>query len=791
MTLPGMRFLFRPFRRNLTYTVINLLGLAMGLTCAFFILLYVSREYSFDRNQVNRNSVYRILSIYRDFDWKMPLAPYPLGPALLASYPDVAAVTRVDRQDMIIHQGDKSLRTRNILAVDPAVKDIFTFHFIEGSGSRLFDDPNRIALSSSFAGNLFPGGNCVGQVIECEIGEQKVQMTVSAVYEDFPETCTFRPQGLIPVKWTLEPMEKDFNDPDFASRYDQFYYQTYIRLKSGVDPDRFRTLLQEAGRKYIPEKSHVSLDMQRLSDIYLHSEDIVNNRTQSGDLGKIRVFSLIGVLILLVAAFNYIILSTARSALRYREIGMRKVSGATRGALSRQIFGESLLIALFALPIAFVAMLLLLPTVNRMFGLHLVYTLHEQWLPTLVFAGICLATGILSGSYLALYLARLNPVEILRNRVHLSGRNSLFYKSLVVVQVVIFMGLLSASGLIFHQISHVSAMNLGIDRENLVIVNTSPRKIADPLPFIDEIRKSPLIVNASNATFCPPAYSKSVSNLPRFDDPSAMVAVESLPVGMNFIETLGLQVVQGRSFSPDYPGDRDNSAIINETAVRELGMKGDPVGQKLGDRTIIGVIRDFNLHSAREKVPPLRMSLSDKYIYEVPVRLKAGRTLEGLDFLKAEWERFVPGQPLEYVFFDDAVAGMYSSDRDFGRNIRVFTTIAALIALLGLFGLSLFMASRRTREIGIRKINGAGTGDILLLLDRGFVVLVVLAFVISVPLTARVMENWLAGFAFRAPVGVWVYLKSGLVALAVVLATVSIHAWRAARANPADAVRSE
>ena len=277
----------------------------------------------------------------------------------------------------------------------------------------------------------------------------------------------------------------------------------------------------------------------------------------------------------------------------------------------------------------------------------------------------------------------------------------------------------------------------------------------------------------------------------RFDDPSVKVSVEELGIGMDFIETFKFTIISGRSYTQDFAGDNENSVILNESAVRELGIEGDPIGQKIRKRSIIGVIKDFNLHSAKEKIPPLCLYLSDQYIFVLPVRLANGRIDEGLSFLKAEWNKISPQQPMEYEFFDDRLHYMYKEDRNFGRNIRIFTTLATIIALLGLFGLSLFMASRRTREIGIRKISGADTMDIILLLNRGFFILVLIAFVISVPLTGWIMEKWLAGFAYRAPVGVWVYLKSGVIALAVVLLTVSIHAWRASRTNPAEVIKCD
>jgi len=790
MKFQNLQIFLRPFRRNLLYTLINLLGLSIGLTCAFLILLYVSREYSFDKNQKNRQNVYRILSHYEELKWTMPLSPYPLGPVLKSDYPEIEAFTRTNGLWLTIKKGDNSIPVRTAQGVDPGVADIFTFHFVEGGGTKLFDDPGQIALSKTLAKQIFADKSGLGSVLECQVEGEPANLTVSAVYEDFPETSTFRPGALVPVKWTLRKMNTYIKDPGFETNFDHIYYQTYFRLKPGVPADAFRTKIKQAGKKYIRAEMNVSLDMQSLKDIYLHSSYLTNNRTITGDLQRIWVFTVIGILILLIAAFNYVILSAARSSLRYREIGMRKVVGATRGLLSTQIFGESLLMSFLALPVALVAMLLLLPIVNRLFDTNLTFSLNDQVIPLFGFLVICVVTGFLSGSYLAIYLARLNPVEVLRNKASVSGRSSIFYKILVVVQVTIFIGFLSASGLIFHQIRYVENMDIGLDRKNLVIIHTNPEKIPNPLTFVDEIRKSPLILNASSAYDCPPAYNKSVTIMTRFDDPSVKVSVEELGVGMDFIETFKFSLISGRSFTRDFAGDKDNSVILNESAVLELGIGGDPIGQKIKNHAIIGIIRDFNLHSAKEKIAPLCLYLSDQFIFALPVRLAEGRTREGLVFLKSEWKKISPELPMEYEFFDDALTFMYKEDRNFGRNIQIFTTLATLIALLGLFGLSLFMASRRTREIGIRKIAGAETLDIILLLNKVFLMLVLIAFVISIPLTGWVMEKWLAAFAFRAPVGVWVYLRSGIIALVVVQLTVSIHAWRASRTNPAEVIHS-
>lgn len=779
----------RHLRKDWPYTLINVIGLTIGLSLVFFIILFVNREFSWNKTHEHRDNAYRMLVHTGALDWTQPLTPYPFGPAMKDELPDIQAFTRLSSARAEVVKEDGSILPIRLTGVDPGVFDIFSFKYLAGPGaSQLLKSKDEVVLSKQYADGLFGDKDPIGQTLSCTGSVGEFNLVVTGVFDDFPATSTFRPQALFSVEW----INTFYNFKNSETDWYSCFFELYFRLRDGADIDDFKQQLRGMEEKYFEPGWLYTLDIQKITDMYLHSGDLVNARTRQGDLKKIKIFSLVGILVLLIAAFNYVILASARTAARYREIGLRKVNGASRRSISTQIYGESVLTSLLAFPLSLLVVFLLIPKVNQVLGTQISFDPGEQ--PWLLpgFLGVCLFVGILSGAYLAVYLSRLRIVDILRSRSALSNTRSGLYKVLVTAQILIFIGMLSCSSIIFKQVRYAEKMDPGFDRENLFLVNIDMFKFTQWNAFAEELRSLSGVENAGVAMGGPPTEGRGVFSVPHLQDPELMVTIEGLSVGGYYPETMGFRLVSGRFFTPGAEEGENKPIIVNETALRELGVEGDPIGQDLGGSRVIGVISDFHVHSVKSRITPMFISMSTSYCYEVAVRIKSQQQEETISQIEAVYKRMGgPDVLFRIQSYDDALANVYHTERSFAKTLTGFTGLAIFIAVLGLFGLSLLLASRRTKEIGIRKVHGASVLNIMATINKSFTIYTGLAFVLSVPLSIWIMQNWLQNFVYRTTIG-WVeFAGSGVIALFIVWLTVSYHAWRAARMNPAEAIRWE
>ena len=779
----------RHLRKDWPYTLINLIGLTIGLSLVFLIILFVNREFSWNKSHEHRDDSYRLLVHNGALDWNQPLTPYLLGPVLEEEVPDVLAYTRISTARVNIIQEDGSEYPIRITGADPGVFKVFSFKYIASAGSsQLMKSRDEVVLSKQLSDVLFGEKDPVGQSLSFTGRGGEFNLTVSGVYDNFPETSTFRPQAL----FSVDRVAAFYNMENIETDWRSCFFELYFRLREGASSSDFERQLRSIEEKYFEKDWLYSLDKQNISDMYLHSDELVNARTHQGDLKKIKIFTLVGILVLLIAAFNYVILASARTAARYREIGLRKVNGASRRSISTQIYGESVLTSLLAFPLSLLTVALVIPKINQIMGTKLAFEpgVHPWLLPG--FLAVCLFIGIFSGAYLAIYLSRLRPVDILRSRSGLSSTRSVLYKVLVTVQIVIFIGMLSCSAIIFKQVKYAETMDPGFERENLFLIDIDMYKFTQWNAFAGELRNLSGVENAGVAMGGPPTESMGVFQMPHLTDPEQMITIEGLSVGESYPETMGFRLISGRFFTPGAEDNEIRQIIANETAIRELGIVGDPVGQEIGTRRIIGVIRDFHVHSAKSKITPMFISLNTKYCYEVAVRINPLQQEQTMKQIEAVYRR-MGGPDVLYSIqsFDDALANMYNTERSFAKTLTGFTGLAIFIAVLGLFGLSLLLASRRTKEIGIRKVYGAPVWRIVTTINRSFTIYTGLALLIAIPLSIWIMQSWLQNFIYRTTIGWLEFAASGMIALVIVWLTISYHAWRAARMNPAEAIRWE
>ncbi|MBL7110811.1 MAG: FtsX-like permease family protein [Bacteroidales bacterium] len=596
----------------------------------------------------------------------------------------------------------------------------------------------------------------------------------------------------MPTDLAVRYWKKRWNNDNFLVDWTATYFgQTYLLLPENYDPAKLEAKFPEFEATYIPEESKIKFRLQSLKDVYLRSSHLVNNRTATGNIKNVYIFSLIGFLILVIASINYTILSTARASTRSKEIGIRKVTGAGRKTLVRQILGESIITSFISLPLALLLAHLLLPSVNQLFRKDLAFQLTENWHFIAGFILLTLLVGLMSGSYLAFYLSSFKPVDVLKSKINTGINKSVYQKILITIQLVIFIVLLLGTGIIFRQIRYVQNKDMGFNREGLMTIYHDDDEFRKRyFSFKNEVIKHPGVLNVSATMFGPPYNGGMQWEIPLKDNPDEIVRVEGLAVDFNYIETLEFTLLAGRAFSEEYGSD-SSAIILNETAVKKLGID-DPVGEVIQDRTVIGVIKDFHLHTFHSEIMPMVIDIMDmKYSHDVVIRIDPENVSNTIAFIEEKWKEFAPDSPFEYSFFDDALEALYDDEKRFGKIISLSTLIAVFIACIGMFGLSLFIGEQRIKEIGIRKVFGSSSTQVVMLILKQYMLMVLIANLVAWPVAWYVMNRWLQNFAYRTKFEIWLFFAVAALSMIIVLATITFQTVKAAQTNPSETLKFE
>ena len=781
----ALRFL----KQNKAFTAINLFGLSIALAASFIILLYVINELSYDHYHKKWARIYRVNTYYSDFKRVMAMTPFVLSSTLKNEYPQIeksANTTLVN--EFYLKGNNEDIRLPGTVGSSSEIFDIFTIP-LKGKSKRdkLLDDLNSIVLSFKVAEKIFPGIDPVGKEITGVVNGKESIFVVTGVFEDMPVNSTFRAQCFVNIKLTLDPINKAYNNNDAETNWQYDFWSTWILMKKNTNASELEKGFGVFERKYINEKLKKNYRLQNLTDIYLNS-NIANNGVR-GDIKNIRMFSAIAFVILLVAAINYIILSTAVSTSRAKEIGIRKTNGGDNRSLRNQLLSESIILSIVVLPFALLFMCLALPFAGQLFQTKLNILSYNLFTYILLYLALTLLIGIASGIYTSYYLSRLKIMHILTNAIH-SGKNKQFFRSgLITLQLIIFCTFLSCSLIIRSQYKYALNKDYGYYKNDVLFVHLGPH-FKSYSAFIDKLKSSQYVISASGIMQELPLVSSPSYIYPHFVNKDKQIVVSGLAIGYNLLETMGLTLLKGRDFSKEFGGDLNKSVILNEEAVKQLGLT-EPIGQVLGSRTIIGVVKDFNLFSIHSDIPPLNIHISDNIIYEVAIHYKHGSLTELLPFLKVEWEKASPDKPFGFTTIEDVILDIYSSEKNLITIVTIFSIFTILIAALGLLGLTLFVARTRTKEIGIRKIFGCSERSIVFSFLKKNLLFVVLASSVSIPVTLFIMTKWLSNFSSRIILHWWIFAISFLVSLIVVTLTVLIHAYRASISNPVKALKYE
>jgi len=799
-----LKVALRNLWKNKAFSAINILGLASGLAVCLLIVLYVVDELSYDKYNVNADRIYRLdADIYfNNTSAIFAVAPDPLALTLKREYPVVQEMTRVNNQnDILIKKDNQNVQDHHCGYVDSTFFKVFTIPMIAGNASTALKEPNSIVIDETTAKKYFHSTDVVGKTLYVD---NNTNCKITGVIKDIPRQSHFhyhflRPRGKDNESWLSN---NTFN---------------YILVKPGVSRAEMQKDVDATINKYIgrdlEQQLHSSLKdlqskgnhfiyrMMPLTDIHLHSNKQYEAEANS-DITYVYIFSVIAIFILLIACVNFMNLSTARSANRAKEVGIRKVVGSLRTSLITQFLTESVLLSFFSLVLAILIAALLLPLFNQLANKHMsVATLFSTWLfPVMI--GLVTVVGCIAGSYPAFYLSSFQPIQVIKGKIAKGFRNSWLRSSLVVFQFSISIILIIGTIVIYNQINFIRAKKIGYKRDQVILVHNIYNLNENRKLFRDQLKDIPGVDNATEGDM---PVANSFDNEGWFRDPSfdatKAVVLNNFYVDEHYIPTLGMEMKEGRNFSKDFPTD-SSGVILNEAAVKVLGFK-DPFKETLyrpdfhKDGTItpapfhvVGVVKDFNFHSLHEAVAPLIIQFGDNY-GSVAVRVNTKNINSVISSIESKWHAMAPGQPFNYSFMDDDFNNIYTTEQQTGKLFITFAIFAIFIGCLGLFGLVTYAAEQRTKEIGIRKVLGASVGGIVAMLSKDFARLVLIASVIAFPVAWWTMHSWLQSFAYRTGISWWIFIIAALAAVMIAMITVSFQAIKAAIANPVKSLRTE
>lgn len=787
-----LKVAFRNLRSHKGYSLINISGLGIGLACCFLIVLFVQHELSYDQFHSNSDRLYRMLLARQDnpADRKAVTAS-GYAPLLEEAFPEVEEVVRffMNSPTATLGYDSENRRVGGVAYADENVFKAFDFSLVRGNPETALQTANSIVLTEAAATSWFGEKDPVGETFTFFRGSNRLELQVTGILEEVPSNSHLQFDYLISFR-TL----KAWMGEDALHEFTNSNYYTYVLLTEGVRPDQLARKFPDFIRTYRGEESRELPILQPLADIHFTTDVMFDIGTNS-DERYLYIFSMVAVFVLLIASINFMNLSTARAAKRAKEVGVRKAVGAHRRQLIWQFFGESILASVFAIVLAFVLLALGAPLLNVLIGREITFEFANSWTIPVTLIGIGLLTGLISGGYPAFVLSSFNPAVTLKGLKTRGKKGNGLRKGLIVVQFAISVFLIVAVTTIYRQLDYMKSLDLGFQKEQVVYVNLSGPVKERFETFRQMLLRNPSIQHVGITGNRPGSVNTNRGYKWPGTEEEEGKSFYSMFVDQHSVEALDLEFVAGRNFSADIETDVSHGYILNETAVRELGWT-DPVGMpfrawddEMGQ--VIGVVKDFHYQSLHQEIGPIVLDMKPGWSWTAAIRVAPGNLAGTMDYLGQQWKAMEPELPLVYRFLDEEFDRLYRDEEQLGNLFGYFTSLAILIACLGLFGLAAFVAEQRTKEIGIRKVLGASVGGVVMLLSRDFVWLVVVAIALSAPLAYLAMDRWLQDFAYRMEVGVVPFIVAGGLAILIAWLTVSYQSIKAAVANPIQALRYE
>ncbi|UCE07810.1 MAG: ABC transporter permease [bacterium] len=800
MLINYLKIALRNLIRQKMYSFINIFGLAVGLACSILILAWVKTELNYDKFHKHFDEIYRLISygtkyMVQGFDG----TPAPLAPAITEQIPEIMNVTRfMDLPRMVVKYSDKSFYESRAVLTDPSIFDVFTFSLIMGNKETVLADPSSVIITEATATKYFGNDKPLGKILSMD----EIEMKVSGVMKNVPQNSHLKFDFLVPIS-LLEKLGNRLSWGNFSA-------VTYLHLSDKPDIGSLAERITEiASKNNCPQVADgVSFRLQPLSEIHLDARHGgYRNYSDMSDKMYVSIFSAIAFFILFLACINYVNLATARTEKRVKEIGMRKVVGASRRQLIFQYLGESILLSILSLALALILVELLQPVFNNLVQKQLDTHYFSDQQHIIGLLGILFITGVLSGIYPALFLSSFNPIKTIKSNTIILNRNGspFLRRALVIFQFTLSIILMIGTIVIHKQLHFMKNKNLGFEKENVIYLPLK-ENIANKYDFFkQQLLQNPEIINVTATDFL---WATNINRTTGFDwegkDPQFEIDMLIPRVGFDYFETLKIEMAEGRSFSREFQTDATEAFILNEEAVRQMGITS-PVGKHftlyrnqgiIQKGKIIGVFKDIYYKTLSQQIEPLAIrvltDLTTATSYGVVLIRISGKNIQNaLALIENLWQDINASVPFEYHFLDETYENLYLSETRMGTIMNYFSLLAIIISCLGLFALATYAAERKTREIGIRKILGSSVVNIVILLTKEFTKLVIIANIIAWPIGYYFMNKWLQDFAYRVNFGIEIFVWSSILAFSFALLTVSFQSIKAALVNPVESLRYE
>ncbi len=784
-----LKIAFRNITNKFGYTLLNILGMTIGITASLFLILYVLDEVSFDRYHENRDRIYRVQSYIQETDDEFTwiIAQVPFAEQVKLDYPEVESVTRLFNVGRVLYKyNDIEYNEENIYYADSTFFNIFSYRLIDGSFEGALDKPNSIVLTETLALRYFGEESPIGKSLQN--GDDLFQVT--AVMEDVPDNSHVIFDGLV---------SRNTLPAEFGS-WGNFGVFTYILLNEGSSVESFEEKLQDMYPKYMASIFEgigikVTYQLMSLTDIHLKS-DSAQEPQPTGSIQYVIIFGIVALLLLLIATLNYINLATARSVKRAKEISLRKVVGSNRGPLIAQFLAESSFLALMSLVFAVILIIIFLPKLNMLSGKSFTMEIFTYPVFYLSLIGIMIVVGLIGGIYPALYLSRFSPVDVMKGSVNSGNSKGLFRKILTVIQFTISGAMIACTIIVFNQLSFLQKKDQGWNMERVVMLQLPDNEPVTKMKLLKErLLDNPLLENVTlTSNQLGQGGSKVIFSI-ETEEGMQQRGINFVVVDDDFVETLEVEVLEGRDFSTEYIADTITGVLVNETLAERFNWD-EPIGKKvqLGDGeqimgSVIGLIKDYHQTGMYNEVESLMLlfRLDNPIMYA-----KLGVNESGaIEALRQSWDEIFPGKEFEYSYLVENFSEQFGNDRNRSTIFLLFTLLVIVIACLGLFGLASYTVERRTGEIGVRKVFGASESKVLGMISWEFMVLMIIAFVVSTPIVIYLMSDWLQNYVYRINISPLVFVWTIILTLVPTALTISYQALKAARSNPADALREQ
>lgn len=786
----------RNFWKSRKYSIINVIGLGIAITASFFIFLYVNYEKSYDKYNTNIDRIFRLVRHARNgVNQQYTSAPFAIGPAMAQNSPEIEKFTRIWFRDIFVRNENRKFQ-ENIMYADSSLFSVFSFSSLQGSLPNALTEPFSVVLSESASKKYFGSSDAIGKSLLFKDDFSNFSGTVKAVIRDMPLNSSFRADVIVSLTTLTNKL-----DPEIGNQWEGPMGETFLLLAPGALADNIQAktgsfLKANESRFTNDEIGQLGFELEPLEKIYLQGKYPSQN---SGSRFNVYVFLIIGIFIVIIAAINFINLTTARSLERAKEVGILKSIGSSRTQLIFQFIADSLLIALIAFFLAVILIICLTTPINEIYGKVVLKGIFNSSYPLIVIATLSLLIGLLAGLYPAVVLSKFKPVDVLRGQLKSGSQGIVLRKTLVIVQFTISIFLIIATITVLRQIQYVRSMPLGFKKDLMVVIDFHRNEtVKNRLPTIkDELSKIPNVLAASSSSGIPNSGFESANY--EIENKVGVMEKISVPLYMvdeDFFKQYQISFIAGRSFAKEFPTDFKEALIINESAAGQLGYKSpkDIIGKRFngeGSGTVIGVVKNFNFISLHDQISPLIFRTFVPANRYITLSIGAKNIQTTINAIANRWKELVPDSPIDYFFLDEAINKQYNAEVRFGRIFSYFGVLAIFISCLGLLGLTLFSATQRRKEIGIRKVTGASAVNIVILLTRNQVKLVLISMILASPVAWFFMNRWLQTFYYRININWWTFALAGGLSLLVAILTTSILTIRASLANPVNSLRMD